>query len=171
MEFFETIEARRSIRVFRPEAIPETIITRLLEAVRTAPTAGNLQAFQVYSVRRPEMIRALATAAYGQECVSNAPCVLVFCTDAPRSAAKYKERGINLYSIQDATIAATIAHLAAVALGLGSVMVGAFDESNVKHAIGAAPNHRPILMLPMGFPNESPAPTERRPVDEMVSYC
>ena len=171
MEFFETIHSRRSVRKFRQDAIPDEIITRLLEAVRTAPTAGNLQAYQVYLVQRPEMIRALADAAFGQECVLNAPCVLVFCTDAPRSAGKYKERGTTLYCVQDATIAATVAHLAATALGLGSVMVGAFDESRAARTIGAHAVHRPLLMLPVGYPAESPVPTERRELQDMVSHC
>ena len=171
MEFFDTINARRSVRRYRQEAIPDEIITRLLETVRTAPTAGNLQAYHVYLVQSPEMIRALAAAAFGQECVSNAPCVLVFCTDAPRSAVKYKERGTTLYCVQDATIAATVAHLAAVALGLGSVLVGAYDESKVAEIIGAPSTHRPVIMLPVGYAAESPEPTGRRALKDMVSYC
>jgi nitroreductase len=171
MEFFETIHSRRSVRKFRQEAIPDEIITRLLEAIRTAPTAGNLQAYHVYLVRSTEIIRALADAAFGQECVAKARCVLVFCTDAPRSAVEYKERGTTLYCVQDATIAATIAHLAATALGLGSVMVGAFDEGRAARIIGAAATHRPLLMLPVGYPAESPVPTERRELQDMVSQC
>jgi nitroreductase len=171
MEFFEAIHARQSVRKFRQEAIPDEIITRLLEAIRTAPTAGNLQAYHVYLVQSPEMIRALADAAFGQECVTNAPCVLVFCTDAPRSAVKYKERGSTLYRIQDATIAATVGHLAATALGLGSVMVGAFREDRAAGIIGANPAHRPLLMLPVGFAAETPVPTERRALPDMVSRC
>ena len=171
MEFFDTINARRSVRKFRQEAVPDEILTRLLETVRTSPTAGNLQAYHVYLVQRPEMIRALADAAFGQECVANAPCVLVFCTDAPRSAVKYKERGTTLYCIQDATIAATLGHMAATALGLGSVMVGAFNEDRAARVIEADPAHRPLLMLPVGYPGESPVPTERRALQEMVNRC
>ena len=74
MEFFETINARRSVRKFRQEAIPDDIITRLLEAIRTAPTAGNLQAYHVYLVQTPEMIKALAAAAFGQECDQDGAC-------------------------------------------------------------------------------------------------
>ncbi len=61
-----------------------------------------------------------------------APAVLVFGTDAERSAEQYGERGSHLYSIQDATIACTCAALASAALGLGSVFVGSFDEERVR---------------------------------------
>jgi nitroreductase len=168
MEFFDVIRSRQSIRVYRKDRIPADVLMQLLEAVRTAPTAGNLQAYQVYVVENPQEIGRLGSAAYGQECVTGAAVVLVFCTDAARSAAKYTSRGTDLYSIQDTTIAATLAHLSAVALGLGSVLVGAFDEAKVAAVVGAPSGQRPILMLPLGFPNESPKPTDRRPVEDIV---
>jgi nitroreductase len=73
-----------------------------------------------------------------------------------------------LYCLQDTTIAATFAHLAAFALGLGSVMVGAFNEREVGRIIGAPPSHRPILLLPLGYPDENPEATDRRSIDEFV---
>jgi nitroreductase len=168
MDFFDVIAKRQSIRAYRPQAIDDETITRLLEAIRTAPTAGNLQAYQVYLVRTPDKIKALTKASMDQECIAEARAVMVFCTDAPRSVSKYGDRGRNLYCIQDATIAATIAHLAATALGLGSVLVGAFKEEDVAAAIGAPPHQRPITMLPLGYPAEQPARTERRPLSDLV---
>jgi len=144
------------------------LIDRLLNAVRLSPTAGNLQAYKVYLIDAPEMIRALAEAAYGQECVSGAPLVLVFCADAQRSAAKYGERGASLYSVQDTTITATVAHFAAVALGLGSVLVGAFRESEAARIIGVPETLRPLLMLPLGYPAESAPASGRRALDDLV---
>ncbi len=168
MEFFDVIANRQSIRAYQPKAIDDDTITRLLEAIRTAPTAGNLQAYQVYLVRTPDTIKALTKASMDQECVAKAAAVLVFCTDAPRSVGKYGDRGRNLYCIQDTTIAATIAHLAATALGLGSVLVGAFKEEDVAAAVGAPSHQRPISMLPLGYPAEQPAHTDRRSLDDLV---
>lgn len=168
MEFFDVIKARKSVRKFKKQPVAPELITRLLQAVRSAPTAGNLQAYQVYLAEKPEQIRALAKAAYDQECVSGAAAVLVFCADGERSRVKYKERGLTLYCLQDTTIAATFGHLAAAALGLGSVLVGAFKENEVSQLIAAPPTQRPLLLLPIGFPDEIPVATERRPLDEMV---
>ncbi len=167
MLFYEAVKARRSVRAFKTRKIEPEIMTRLLKPVQSAPTAGNLQAYQVYLVETPEVIRALAKAAHNQTCVLSAPAVLVFCTDANRSTT-YGKRGKTLYCLQDATIAATIAHLAAVASGLGSVMVGAFEETGVARAIDAPAAQAPILMLPLGYPDETPAPTSRRLLDDLV---
>ena len=168
MDFSEVIKSRRSVRAFKKRPVEPEVMTRLLAAVQSSPTAGNLQAYQVYLVETPDMIKALARAAYDQACVSGAPAVLVFCTDAPRSVSKYGDRGATSYCIQDATIAATLAHLAAVDLGLGSVMVGAFKEAEVAQVVGAPDTQRPILMLPVGYPDEIPAPTDRRSLDDLV---
>jgi nitroreductase len=169
MEFFDVIQARKSVRRFKNQKIASDLITRLLEAVRSAPTAGNLQAYHVYLVEKPEMIRALAGAAYDQECVAQAAAVLVFCADGERSRIKYKERGLTLYCLQDTTIAATFGHLAATALGLGSVLVGAFKENEVSLVIDAPPSQRPLLLLPVGYSDEIPAATGRRALDELVT--
>jgi len=171
MDFFDVVKTRKSVRAFKKQKIEPEVMMRLLEAVRSCPTAGNLQAYQVYLVETPEMIKSLAKAAYGQTCVSGARAVLVFLTDALRSEAKYRERGVTLYCIQDATIAATFAHLAAVALELGSVMVGAFSEAEVARVIDAPTTQRPVLMLPVGYPDETPAPTDRRLLDDLVIRC
>lgn len=168
MEFFDVIARRQSIRAYQPKPIDDETISRLLEAIRTAPTAGNLQAYQVYLVRTPDKIKALTKASKDQECVAKAAAVLVFCADAPRSIGKYGDRGRDLYCIQDTTIAATIAHLAATALGLGSVLVGAFKEDEAAAAVGAPPHQRPITMLPLGYPAEQPARTDRRALDNLV---
>ncbi len=168
MDFFDVIRKRQSIRAYKKAVIEPDVITRLLEAIRTAPTAGNLQAYQVYVVESPEKIKALTAASMGQECVRDARAVLVFCADAPRSVSKYGERGRDLYCIQDTTIAATIAHLAATALGLGSVLVGAFNEDAAAKVVGAPRRQRPILMIPLGYPNERPARTDRRPLNDLI---
>jgi len=168
MEFFDVGEKRRSIRLFEERAVESDLIDRLLNAVRLSPTAGNLQAYQVYLVDKPETIQALAETTYGQECVAGAPLVLVFCADAQRSAAKYGERGASLYCIQDTTIAAMIGHFATTALGLGSVLVGAFRESAAAQVIGAPDHLRPLLMLPVGYPAESAPASGRRSLADLV---
>jgi site-specific recombinase XerC len=58
-------------------------------------------------------------------------CIVDLVGKQARSAAKYRERGARLYAIQDATIACAFAMLAATALGLGTVWVGAFDDVRV----------------------------------------
>jgi len=165
MDFFDVVRARRSVRAFLTKEVDAVALRRLLEAVTRAPSAGDLQAYEVVVVRHPERRRELARAAYGQTFVAQAPVVLVFCAHPRRSAGKYGRRGAELYCIQDATIAASHAQLAAVALGLATVWVGAFDDAAVADLVGGLD---PVCIMPVGYPNEEPEPTPRRSVDELV---
>ena len=168
MDFFEAIAHRHSVRAFKPTEIEPEKVNRILETVNTAPSAGDLQAYQIYLVRSHDKRRALARAALGQFFIADAPIALVFCAAPSISAAKYRQRGRQLYALQDATIAAAYAQLSAAALGLGSAWVGAFDENEVRNVIGAPGDEIPIAIIPIGYPGEIPAKTMRRSLREIV---
>ncbi len=166
MEFFDVIEKRRSIRKFKNKKIEEEKIRKLLEAVNRAPSAGNLQSYEIILVETQKRKEKLVNAAYGQEFIKEAPLVLVFCANFKR-AWRYGEKG-KFYSQQDATIAASYAQLAATALGLGSVWVGSFDEDEVRKVIEASKDLKPVAILPIGYPAEKPLKTSRRKIDDIV---
>lgn len=168
MEFFEVIEKRHSIRSFQKKAVPKEKVGQVLKALNSAPSAGDLQAFEVVVVEAEEKKAALAQAALGQNFIAEAASVLVFFADPERSSRKYGERGAKLYCLQDATIAAAYAQLACRALGLGCCWVGAFDEAQVIKAVNAPKELVPIALLPLGFPAEKPFATERRSLKELV---
>jgi nitroreductase len=168
MEFFEVVKNRHSIRVFKDKEIEKEKLEKLLFAANSSPSAGDLQAYQIFLVRRNILKMALAKAAYGQDFLTQAPVDLVFCTDPLRSSRKYGRRGSELYSIQDATISAAYVHLAAVDLGLGSVFVGAFDEGVVSKILNLIGSLRPIIILPVGYPDEEPDITPRRKINDLV---
>jgi len=165
MDLIATALARRSVRAFEPREVPRDELHRILTVASHAPSAGNLQAYEIVVVRQPARRQALARAAYGQAFVAEAPLVLVFCAHPERSAARYGPRGAELFAVQDATIAAAYAQLAATALGLGSTWVGAFDEGAVADLVGGL---RPVCVLPIGHPAETPEPTPRRALDDLV---
>lgn len=167
MDFFDLIKTRCSMRVFTPEPLEEEKLQRILESINLAPSAGNLQAYEVYLVIRSEDRAALMRAAWDQAFVAQAPVVLVFCTNPGRSA-KYGARGAELYCLQDATIACTYAMLAAQALGLGSVWVGAFDDDAVWRVIGSPQGQRPVAMLPIGYPGCEPRYRSRRALTDLI---
>jgi nitroreductase len=168
MEVFEAIKARRSVRAYRDEPVEKEKLDRILEGLNQAPSAGNLQAYEVYRVVHPDLRRKLSKAAQDQQFVCQAPVVLVFCAHAARSAGKYGARGRQLYCVQDATIACTYAMLAATALGLSSVWVGAFDETNVARVLGLPADHRPVAILPIGYAAEQPRTRGRRSLADLV---
>jgi len=168
MDFFEVVKERHSIRAFAETPIEPEQLRTVLDTANCAPSAGNLQAYEIYAVLKPSKREALARAAGDQEFVACAPVVLVFCAHPARSASKYEERGTKLYALQDATIACTFAMLAATASGLASVWVGAFDDNRVRQAIGAPEGIVPIAMLPIGYASEGPETTSRRSLEGLV---
>jgi len=168
MDFLELVKRRRSTRAYAAKPVEPDKLQKILAAANAAPSAGNLQAYEIYRVIHPERKRALARAALHQTFVAAAPELLVFCAHPARSAPRYRQRGVKLYSVQDATIACTFAMLAATALGLSTVWVGAFDDEAVRKALGAPDAHVPVAMLPIGYAAETPELTLRRSLDDLV---
>lgn len=168
MEFFEAVERRRSVRVFDDRPVEDEKVQKILETVNQAPSAGNLQAYEVYAITKPTRRQALAQAARGQEYLVQAPLVLAFFAHPELSAQRYGTRGAQLYTVQDATIACTYAMLAATALDLSCVWVGAFNEKSVQDAIGSPPGWIPVALLPIGYAAESPDPRPRRKLEDIV---
>ena len=156
----DVMERRRSVRRYTRETISDALLDKLLTAARLAPSAGNLQARDFIVVRDPNMKHELAEAAYGQFFVAMAPVVLVGCANIARSRKAYGQRA-ELYAVQDATIAACYMQLAAEALGVATCWIGAFDEKRVSSSLKIPLDIRPVLMLPTGYPDESPEPTVR----------
>lgn len=169
MTVLETIKSRRSIRDFKHQDIPEEAIDALVEAIRWAPSAGNLQSRKFYFVFNRDIKKQLARAALNQSFIGEAPLVVVACLDR-RIAAKYGDRGVNLYSIQDVAASVMNMMLAAQELRLGSVWVGAFNEFEVFEILNLPDNLRPIAIIPIGYPGKVPRPAPRISREEAVEW-
>lgn len=168
MEFFEAVKERHSIRHFSTLPVEREKLQKILETAILAPSAGNLQSYEIYVVSSLPARLGLAHCALDQRFIAQAPCCLVFCTRLDLTECRYGRRGKELYAIQDATIACSFAMLAATALGLGSVWVGAFGEREAGEIINLRKGERPIVILPIGYPAGSPEFTTRKPLSEMV---
>ncbi len=140
---------------------------------RTAPSAGALYPLEVHALvgLMPELTAGvyryrcrehtlvptlpgdtrgkLCRAALGQRCVEKAPLVLLISAVYARMTATYGERGVR-YTDMEAGHAAQSISLQAVALGLGSVVVGAFEESDVRRIAGLPPEEVPLYLIPVG---------------------
>jgi nitroreductase len=168
MEFFDVIKNRHSIRTFSDQPVEEEKLQQILETANLAPSAGNLQAYEIYVVTDAKKRDGLSCAALAQEYVAVAPVALVFCTHPELTQGRYTERGTRLYTVQDATIACAFAMLAATNLGLGSVWVGTFDEKVVRLIIGAPDSQVPVVILAVGYAAEFPDQHPRRPLDQLA---
>lgn len=175
----ETIAARRSIRAYADRALNIEEIAQLLWAaqgitdpgqnLRAAPSAGATYPLQVYAVTAERVARyhpgdhalepmaagdrraPLAGAALGQAVVRRAPLVVVITAVSERTTRRYGERGI-MYVHMEAGHAAQNIHLQAVALGLGSVPVGAFDPKAAAEVLGIPASETVLYLIPVGEP-------------------
>jgi nitroreductase len=165
---FEAITRRRSIRAFKSQDVPKDIVKKLLEAGRWAPSADNIQPWEFIVVRKPGVKRRLVEAALGQAFIEEASLVIVVCANEDRSAEGYGVRGRSLYCIQDTSAAVQNILLAAYSLGLGTCWIGAFNEDEAREVLRIPAGIRPVVIIPVGYPAESPAPRNRRPLSQVV---
>lgn len=145
--------------------------------LRTAPSAGALYPLEVYTVAgevsnlpagiykyRPhkhELVSVpvkagkedkrseLCRAALSQSSISNAPAVLVFCVVYERVTGKYGKRGVGYVHIEVGHAVQNVC-LQAVSLGLGSVVIGAFYDNEVKKIVNLEKDEHPICIVPVG---------------------
>ena len=163
MNFFTTVEKRRSIRSFSIKPVEKSKIQKILKTIWQSPSAKGLQNYRVYVVKEIKTKENLVKATYNQAYV-NSNLVLVFCAD-PKRIKFMGTRGERLLAVQDATIAAAYAQLSATALGLSSVWVGHFKEKEVASVLKTT--LRPVAIIPIGHGNEKPQPKKNQKMDKL----
>jgi nitroreductase len=110
MDLFEALNQRRCVRSFTKEKVTEEEIHTLLQAAVRAPSGGNRQPWRFVIVRNPDTIetlyRAASSSTQHQLFVKKAPVSIVVCVDLSLyKRLPYRERGENLFVLQDAAAA------------------------------------------------------------------
>lgn len=175
----KTLAGRRSVREFSAEPLTQQQLGQLLWAaqgmtgpagMRTAPSAGALYPLELYVAlahgffhydpRRHGLRRivgldlrpALSRAALEQESVLHAPAVFLIAAVFERTAAKYGPDRAPRYVYMEAGHAAQNLLLQAVALGLGGVPVGAFQDARLQKVASLPGQEQPLYLIPVGHP-------------------
>lgn len=168
-EFLDFLSTRASVREYSKEPLSDDQVMFILDSAVTAPSAGNLESWDVVVVRSPEERETLSDAAYQQPQITHAGALFVVCANYIRSMSRYGERGI-LYAVQDATIACCYMMLAAHAAQLRSCWVGAFNEDEVKGLLDLPAHIRPVAILCVGKGQAPSSFTERMAIGEHVHW-
>jgi nitroreductase len=166
-DFFGFCTSRSSVREYDDDPLSEEEVGYILKCASTAPSAGNLEAWDVVVVTDEETRLTLAEAAFSQEHVERAPVIFVVCSNYIRSMSRYGERGI-LYGLEDATIACTYMMLAAHAINLQSCWTGAFNDGEVREILSLPQHIRPVSLLAVGKGHPPAQHTERMGIGEHV---
>ena len=150
MNVIEAIAVRRSVRAYSTKPIPAEVMQRMREALRGAPSACNLQPWHFILVEDEGLRRRVAEAANGQSFIAAAPVIVVACGLPARA---YPRMGGHASSLDiDVAIALDHLTLAAVAEGLGTCWIGAFDEAAAKRVLQVPEAVRIVAMTPLGYP-------------------
>lgn len=140
----DNIAARKSVRSYTPEQVPDEMIEKLLRAAMAAPSAKNQQPWEFIVVRQRETLDSLAAGLRYAKMLKEAPLAIVVC--ARKDANRWEH---------DASAATENLLLAAEALGLGAVWTAADDEERASVVIrqfGLPEGIWPLCVVPIGFP-------------------
>jgi nitroreductase len=177
-DFMDLVRQRRSVRAYTAQPVEREKLEELAEALRLAPSASNQQPWRLVFIDDPAMKDAAARATFGKLVNFNrfapeAPVVAVIVIEPPRLLNKI---GAVLQSRQypliDVGIAAAQLCLRAAELGLGTCMLGWFDEKRIKKIIAAPAGRHIGLVITIGYPanGASPGPKARKSLDAVRAY-
>ena len=178
MELYQAILARESCRAYDTnKPVEKEKLMKLLAMAAMAPSAGNGQPWRFVAVTRRETLDSLAPLTQGigiNTWVDQAPCVIaVWEHIADRMVARYSRRYIDRgWPLADIGLATENLCLAAAAEGLGSCILGWFDEDKAKALLGIPAQNRLALMITLGYPKEPAAPRakNRLPLEEVAKF-
>jgi nitroreductase len=176
MSFMDLVLARRSVRKYSAKAVEEDKLGLCIEAVRLAPSASNGQPWRLVVVDDPRLREEVARACVGPGSNFNrfavqAPVLVALVlepsTAINRIGAALKRRD---YPLIDIGIAAEHFCLEAAELGLGTCMMGWFDEGRIKRLLGVPRSKRLGLLVSLGYPEEGDTirPKNRKPIEAVL---
>jgi nitroreductase len=179
MELMEAIKARRSIRKYKTAPVDDKTLEAVLEAARWAPSWKNSQCWRFVVVRDSDIKNKLADTAIGvlsgpnggAEAMRDAPVAIVACAELGKSGYSRGEPATDKgdWYMFDVALAMQNLVLAAHALGLGTVHIGAFDAKKAAAVIGVPEGFCVVEMTPLGYPDEDRT-SVRKELSEIVYY-
>lgn len=174
----ECIRGRRSIRQFSDKPVSHDVLSRIVETASYAPSWKNTQIVRYIAVEGgvKDKIASDCTTAYARngEIIKNAPMLIAVTMIRNRSGFERdgsystpKEGGWQMF---DAGVATEAFCLAAYEEGLGTVIMGIFDEAQAASYLEIPEDRELVALVPIGYPAEAPAAPRRKPVEELLSY-
>jgi len=188
VELFDAIYNRRSIRKYKSDPVDDKKIEAILEAGRWAPSWANTQCWRFMVVRDPQIRASVADTLMkiklpdrvvdnpGATAIKTVPVLIVVCAEMGKSGGKPGPGGGGGEFITDkgdwfmfdTALAVQNMVLAAHALGLGTVIIGAFDAPKAEKVLGVPPGYRVVIIFPVGVPDQEGKAPPRKGLSEIV---
>lgn len=174
MDFEKLVQARQSDRRYKPQPVEKEKILRCLEAARLSPSACNSQPWRFVVVDSRELLGKMADAACGtgmNKFSYQAPVIVAVVLEKMNVTARIGSMlKAKDYSMMDLGMAVEHFCLQAADLGLGTCIMGWFDEKKVASLLGVPRSRRIPLLISLGYPDAPTRQKTRRPLEEMSSW-
>lgn len=174
MDFSELIKKRQSDRKYAPRPVPREHILQCLEAARMAPSACNSQPWKFVVVDDRATLMEMSDAAIGlgmNRFTVQVPVLVAVVQENMNLEAKAGSLVKNKdYSMMDLGMAIENFCLQAADLGLGTCIMGWFDEKRIKKVLGVPSGKRLQLLIALGYPDAPTREKIRKPLEEMSSW-
>ena len=178
MDFLECVANRRSIRKYKPDPIGDDLIEKIVSAAAYAPSWKNTQTTRYIVIKDKELIKYFAdfcTAGFehNEGILRAAPAVVIVTTITNRSGFERDgsfstNKGTHWESF-DAGIATQTLCLAAFNEGLGSVILGIYDEEKILERVKVPEGQKISALVVIGFPDETPEMPKRKTTDDLLN--
>lgn len=174
MDFSELIKVRQSDRRYKSQAVEREKIVKCLEAARLAPSANNSQPWKFVVVDEPTLKNEVAGLAAGlgmNKWAVQAPVIIAVILEGQGfmssvgSLVKGKE-----FRLMDIGMAVEHLCLQAADLGLGTCIMGWFDEKKVKKLLNVPSSKRIPLLITLGYPDTATRPKARKSLEDISSW-
>jgi len=178
MTFQELINLRQSVRKYRNQPVERAKIEQIIEAVHLAPSACNSQPWKIIIVDEPELKNEVAKATFSNAISFNkftmqAPVIAVLVIEKAKLIAQIGGSIKNMeYPQIDIGIAAAHFCLQAAELGLGTCMIGWFDEKKIRQLLNIPEKRKIGLVITLGYTPEDYKLRKkiRKPLDEICGF-
>jgi nitroreductase len=175
--FIELVKHRYSVRSYSNKPVEDEKITKCLQAAHLAPSACNAQPWKFIVINDEKLKNQIADATSKSIVPMNhftkqAPVHIVVIMERPNIASAVGSVLKNKpYTLIDVGIATAHFCLQATELGLGTCIVGWFDEKKVRSLLKIPALSRPVLIITLGYSNTDEIPVKRRkPFENIISY-
>jgi nitroreductase len=166
MEAWDAIRARRNVRSYLPDPVPEADLDRIAEAAWRAPSASNRQHWDFIIVTDRAQLEELSTVWQGARHIASAPAAIALVVPEPPDE---RTKLIDQYDLGQATTAMTVA---ATDLGIGTGHSSVGNQEKARAILGVPDDRIVSYLLGIGYPADRAlkpiAKPDRRPFADVV---
>jgi nitroreductase len=166
METWDAIRARRNVRTYLQDPVPDADLNRIAEAGWRAPSASNRQHWNFIIVTDRDQLQALSTVWQGAKHIAGAAAAIALVLPQP---ADERAKVVDQYDLGQATYAIM---LAAADLGIGTGHSSVGEQAKAREILGVPDDHDVAYLIGVGYPADRPLKPilkpSRLPFDEVV---